>query len=221
MSPLRGSLSTSSFDFDGGRDVTAYVPVEPPVLTAFAADGQWHVEQLADRLEASSAPATAIIGIHGQESDDDRLHEYIESFGGSRFAAFEAFVIGEVRAWASSHLGLDTPTSATAFWGASLGGELALAMGLRHPEIFGTVLCASPGGGFRPEGQPMAGPLPRAYLLGGTGEPWFLDNARRWADALIEAGALAVLAERDGEHGGSFWYDEFPRMVQWASSASD
>ena len=99
--------------------------------------------------------------------------------------------------------------------GVSASAELALAMGLRHPDVYGTVLCASPGVGYRP---PVAMPslLPRAYLVGGTQEPFFLANARRWADALRDAGADVVMAERAGSHGGAFWKEEFPLMVDWA-----
>ncbi len=50
----------------------------------------------------------------------------------------------------------------------------------------------------------MPGALPRAYLVAGLQEPFFLENATRWADALRDAGADVVIAERDGPHGGAF-----------------
>ncbi|MBO0795101.1 MAG: hypothetical protein J2P36_29710, partial [Ktedonobacteraceae bacterium] len=34
--------------------------------------------------------------------------------------------------------------------GVSAGGELALALGLRHPDVYGAIFCASPGGGYKP-----------------------------------------------------------------------
>jgi hypothetical protein len=46
--------------------------------------------------------------------------------------------------------------------------------------------------------------------------PFFLENARRWMDALRRAGADVVMNERSGSHGGAFWRDEFPLMVAWA-----
>jgi acetyl esterase/lipase len=76
-------------------------------------------------------------------------------------------------------------------------------------------LCASPGGGYRPPGV-MPRALPRAYLVAGTREPFFLGNATRWATALRAAGAEVVMRERVGAHGDAFWQDEFPRMVAWA-----
>jgi enterochelin esterase-like enzyme len=217
MSSLRGSLVTETFAFGGGRNATAYVPPEPPESVVYVADGGWHTERLARALEESAnAPSTMLVGVHGLDDDDGRLHEYVEAFGGERFEAFERFFCQDVRAWAQSELHVGVAVEHTAVWGASLGGELALAVGLRHPEVYGVILCASPGGGFTPPNGDLPGVLPRTYLVGGRQEQWFLDNASRWADALSAAGADVVIEERDGEHGGAFWYDEFPLMVSWA-----
>ena len=62
----------------------------------------------------------------------------------------------------------------------------------------------------------MPGSLPRAYLVAGTQEPFFLANATRWADALRAAGADVVMTERAGSHGEPFWSEEFPLMVALA-----
>jgi hypothetical protein len=51
------------------------------------------------------------------------------------------------------------------------------------------------------------------YDSGRAEEPFFLENATRWAEALRDAGADVVIAERPGSHGGPFWRDELPRMV--------
>lgn len=216
MSSLRGTLVTQTFTFDGGRGATAYVPPDAVEAVVYAADGGWHTERLAAVLEAADQRSTLIVGVHGRDDDEGPLHEYVEAFGGSRFEAYEHFFVDEVPRWVRSELGGELPVERTAVWGASLGGELALAMGLRHPERFGTVLCASPGGGFTPASCELTAPLPRTYLIGGTEEEWFLDNARAWLGALREAGADAVLEERPGEHGGAFWYEELPLMVSWA-----
>jgi hypothetical protein len=47
----------------------------------------------------------------------------------------------------------------------------------------------------------MPSPLPRAYLVANTLEPFFLENATRWADALRDAGADIVMTERPSNHG--------------------
>lgn len=97
----------------------------------------------------------------------------------------------------------------------SAGGELALALGLRHPDVYGAVFAASPGAGYQPPST-MPPVLPRTYLVAGTSEPFFRDNATRWADALREAGADVVMNERVGSHGDAFWQEELPLMVAWA-----
>lgn len=60
------------------------------------------------------------------------------------------------------------------------------------------------------------GTLSRTYLVAGTLEPFFVENATRWADALRDAGADVMMTERAGDHGGPFWQAEFPLMVAWA-----
>ena len=215
MPSLAGEFVTETFAFDGGRQVTAYLPPQPPEAVVFAADGGWHISQLAETLEASSAPPAMIVGVHGLPDDGRRLEEYVPGFAPQRFTAHERFFVHDVREWVQSRFALALPAGRTAVWGASLGGELSLAMGVRHPDVYGTVFCASPGAGYKP---PAALPpsLPRFYLVAGTQEQFFLKNATRWADALRDAGADVVITERDGSHGGAFWAAEFPLMVTWA-----
>jgi pimeloyl-ACP methyl ester carboxylesterase len=44
-------------------------------------------------------------------------------------------------------VGLALPAECTAVFGVSTGGELALALGLRHPDMYGEAFSGSPGGG--------------------------------------------------------------------------
>ena len=215
MSPTAGQLVTETFDYDGGRQVTVYVPPAPPESIVFTGDGGWHTSRLGEVLEAANAPSTMIVAVHGLADDDARLHEYLPVFDAERFAAHEKFFVEDVHQWVRSRFGVTLPAERTAVWGASIGGELALALGLRHPDIYGAVFSASPGGGYRPPAV-MPSPLPRVYLVAGTLEPFFLENATRWADALRDAGADVVMTERVGSHGDAFWTEEFPLMVAWA-----
>jgi len=114
-----------------------------------------------------------------------------------------------------SRFGVELPAERTAVFGVSAGGELALAIGIRHPDLYGAIFSASPGAGYRPP-EVMPSSIPRVYLVAGTLEPFFLDNATRWASALSDAGADVVLTERVGSHGDAFWREEFPLMVAWA-----
>jgi enterochelin esterase-like enzyme len=214
MSSIAGELVTETFGYDGGRQVTVYVPPGPPESVVFAGDGQL-TSQWGGELEAAGVPPTMIVGVHRLADEMLRLHEYSPGFDPSRFAAHEKFFTGDVRRWVRSRFGVALPAERTAVLGVSAGGELALAIGLRHPDVYGAVFCASPGAGYRPSAQ-LPGPLPRAYLVAGTQEPFFLENATRWADALRAAGADVVMTERAGSHGDPFWREEFPLMVAWA-----
>ncbi len=214
MSSTKGQLVTETFAYDGGRKVTAYLPPRPPEALVFAGDGQL-ISQWGEFVTAAGAPSTMIVGVHRSADETLRLHEYSPGFDPKRFAAHEAFLVEDVREWTRSRFGVELPTQRTAMFGVSASAELALAIGLRHPEIYGAVFCASPGAGYRPPGA-MPSALPRAYLVAGTLEPFFHENATRWADALRDAGADVVMTERDGSHGGDFWRDELPLMVTWA-----
>jgi enterochelin esterase-like enzyme len=209
-----GALVTETFGYDGGRMVTVYVPPDPPEAVVFAADGQ-RIVRWGGLLEAAGVPPTMIVGVHGLADEMARLHEYSPVFDAERFGAHERFFVDDVGRWVRSRFGFALPAGRTAVYGASAGGELALALGLRHPDAYGAVLSASPGAGYRPS-DPLPGPLPRVYLVAGTQEPFFLGNANRWAAALRDAGADVVLRERDASHGSALWRAEFPLMVAWA-----
>jgi predicted esterase len=102
----------------------------------------------------------------------------------------------------------------TAVFGVSPGAELALAMGLRHPDIYSAILCASPGAAYQPSAT-LPDRLPRTYLVAGTEEPFFLANATGWADA-FHGGRGRCHGRTAGSHGNALWKSEFPLMVEWA-----
>jgi enterochelin esterase-like enzyme len=213
---IAGELVTETFEYDGGRQVTVYMPPDPPEAVVFAGDGQL-ISQWGGYLEAADVPATMIVGAYRTDDEDEmvRIHEYSPPFDEERFAAHESFFVDDVRSWVRSRFSVALPAERTAVCGVSASGELSLAMGLRHPDIYGAVFSASPGGGYRPPAV-MPSPLPRTYLVAGTQEPFFLENATRWADALRDADADVVMTERPGTHGDPFWQAEFPLMVAWA-----
>lgn len=211
---IAGEFVTETFDYDAGRHVTVYVPPRPSEAIVFAGDGQL-ISQWGGVLEAADALPTMIVGVHRSVDETLRLHEYSPAFDQERFAAHEKFFIDDVPKWIGSRFGVALPSERTAVLGVSAGGELALAIGLRHPNLYGAIFCASPGGGYRPP-EVMPSSIPRAYFVAGTLEPFFHENATRWAVALRDAGADVVMTERVGSHGDAFWEEEFPLMVAWA-----
>ena len=140
---------------------------------------------------------------------------FAPGFDPERFAAHERFLVEDVGAWVRSRFAVTLSAARTAVCGVSAGGELALAIGLRHPDLYGAIFAASPGAGYRPP-DVMPGPLPRTYLVAGTLEPFFLNNAARWAAALRDAAADVVMIERIAGHDPAMWRAEFPLMVAWA-----
>ncbi len=212
--PIAGELVIETFEYDGGRQVTVYVPPDSPEAVVFAGDGQ-RIAQWGGYLEAADVPSTMIIGVHGLADETPRLQEYSPVFDADRFAAHERFFVEDVGRWARSRFGVALAAERTAVFGVSAGGELALALGLRHPDVFGAVFCGSPGGGYKPTGV-MPRLIPRVYLVAGTLEPFFHANATRWAVALRDAGADVVMSERVASHDTALWRREFPLMVAWA-----
>lgn len=209
-----GKFVTETFDHDGGREVTVYIPPERPDAIVFAGDGQM-ISQWGGLLEAADVPPTMIVGVHRVADERLRLHEYSPGFDPERFAAHERFFVEQVGAWVRSRFGVTLSAERTAVFGVSAGGELALAIGLRHRDLYGVIFSGSPGAGYRPP-DVMPSPLPRTYLVAGTLEPFFLDNAIRWAAALRGAAADVVMSERVAGHDDAMWREEFPLMIAWA-----
>ena len=218
LEAIAGEFVTETFDYDNGRPVTVYVPPVPPEAVVFAGDGQM-ISQWGRFLEAADVPSTMIVGVHRAADETLRLQEYSPNFDPERFAAHERFFVGDVGAWVRSRFGVKLPSDRTAVFGVSAGGELALALGLRYPELYGAIFSASPGAGYRPP-EAMPSPLPRTYLVAGTLEPFFLDNAARWAAALRDATADVVMSQRTAGHDEEMWRREFPLMIRWAFGRS-
>src|SRR5438309_10904974 len=174
---MAGEFVTESLEYDGGRQVTVYVPPDPPEAVVFAGDGQL-ISQWGGDLAAADVPSTMIVGVHRIADEMMRLHEYSPVFDAVRFAAHEGFLVEDVRRWARSRFGVALPAERTAVFGVSGGGELALAIGVRHPDVYGAAFSASPGAGFRPPGV-LPSSIPRVYLVAGQLEPFFPGNATR------------------------------------------
>jgi enterochelin esterase-like enzyme len=211
---VAGEFVTERFDYDNGRQVTVYVPQDRPEAIVFAVDGQM-ISQWGGLLEAADVPSTMIVGVHRVADETLRLQEYSPNFDPERFAAHEKFFVDDIGAWARSRFGVTLSAERTAVCGVSAGGEFALAIGLRHPDLYGAIFAASPGAGYRPPDM-MPSPLPRTYLVAGTLEPFFHENAARWAAALRSAGAEVLMKERIAGHEDAMWRQEFPMMVGWA-----
>jgi enterochelin esterase-like enzyme len=111
--------------------------------TLYMADGERGVylaaAHLRPAIEAGLIPPIQIIGM-----DPDPAHrreEYAEP-GRARFRAHERWVLDVVIPWAE-RVARASPEH-RAIGGFSNGGDFAIAMGARHPDIFSAVLAQSP-----------------------------------------------------------------------------
>ena len=98
---IAGEFVNKTFDYDGGRQVTVYVPPDSPKAVVFAGDGQ-RISQWGGLLEAADVPSTMIVGVHGLTDEKLRLQEYSPVFDAERFAAHEKFFVEDVRQWIKS-----------------------------------------------------------------------------------------------------------------------
>src|SRR5258708_17778696 len=95
---VSGEFVTEPFAYDGGRQVTVYVPPEPPEAVVFAGDGQL-ISQWGAILEAADVPSTMIVGAHRLADEMLRLHEYSPGFDPEPFAAHERIFVEDVGRW--------------------------------------------------------------------------------------------------------------------------
>src|SRR5271170_4616226 len=123
MSSIAGELVTETLEYDGGRQVTAYVPPAPPEAIVFAGDGQL-IASWGSLLEAADVPPTMIIGAHRLDDETLRIHEYSPgessaafAFDPERFAAHENFFVNDIRQWAQSRFNVALPVERTAVFG--------------------------------------------------------------------------------------------------------
>src|SRR5438270_6247620 len=135
---VTGELIAETCASDGGRRVTVYVPPAPIKAVVFAGDGEL-IAPWGGVLEAADVPSTMIVGVHRLADETLRLHEYSPGFDPERFAAHEKFFVEDVRQWLRSRFGVTLPARRTAVLGVSAGGELALALGLRHRDCYGAI----------------------------------------------------------------------------------
>src|SRR5690349_17011572 len=82
---IAGEFVVETFGYDGGRQVTVYVPPVVPEAIVFAGDGQ-QIATWGGLLESADLPPTMVVGVHGAADEALRLQEYSPVFDAERFA---------------------------------------------------------------------------------------------------------------------------------------
>jgi enterochelin esterase-like enzyme len=163
-------------------------------------------------------------------------------FHGEWSGAWEEYVVHEVVPWVDSHLPALRSRQASTIAGLSAGGYGAVDIGLRHPDLFGTLESWS--GYFKPfrDGSLYrAGPAELAahdpsllvqaesLRLHQLGTRFFLSSgtthdhtsASRATEFARELTSLRLpheLVLRPGGHDGAFWREQLPAALRFALS---
>lgn len=172
-----------------------------PVI--FCADGGV-VRELAQQTLAA-VPNLTFVGVTTRPQF--RSGEYVIGRDARAFARHERFFTETVPAWCREHLGLPLDRERMAVCGFSHGGAFAVAMGLRHPGLFGRVIALSVAG--RPV-EDFAHPAPRldttfALAVGtreGGGMRSYMKRLAKW---LRDGGASTDYRTVPGGHTMTTW----------------
>ena len=223
---LRGNIRADTLfspSLNEHREVITYVP------PASATNGKYDIVYMPDgglvkqlallidtMIVTGKMKPVALVGVRA--SPQMRSHEYVFGFNNdtTRFIAHEQFFIRDVMAWAEKTLPVATDRDHRFIWGASNGGAFAVAMGLRHPELFSRVFASSPVFELVPASAEAN--LPRFYLAAGTFEGTSRDRALGLTRALADRNALAEFTELVGGHDEVLWIEWLARaLVNWRS----
>ncbi len=145
---------------------------------------------------------------------------YVNSSGGS--ASFEGMVVEELVPMVDLHYRVWREPAGRAIGGISRGGVWALEIGLRHPELFGTVGGHSPALALNhplPQYDPFRiletiSPTQRIYLDAGDAD-WARAATIRFRDALQEAGFDVTYQVHHGSHVDETWQMALPDYLRF------
>lgn len=143
----------------------------------------------------------------------DRTREYKLS------RAHRRFMFEEVVPWTDAHLRTQASPDRRAVHGVSLGGLMAVALGLWRPDLFGAA--GAQGGAFWywnrrlvREVAKRATCATRFHLACGRSDGNLEDN-RALHLALKAAGIVHAYEEGRGRHAWSTWRRTLPRVLRW------
>jgi enterochelin esterase-like enzyme len=204
---------------DSYRAVTVCAPHQPgggDELVLFCADGQNTVAFATEFFNADPGKTTLwFVGV-----DSCLFHrnaEYVVGRDERRFTQHESFLIKTVWQWVEQEFGLTLSRQRVGAFGYSCGGSFAVSMGIRHPDLFGTVLAFSVAG--RPVSDFEHAPVPDIsssafFLRAGSREPKgmrsYMKRLQLW---LSKNGALADYSVSPGGHEFGLWSGELNAVL--------
>lgn len=159
----------------------------------------------------------ALVGIHSHSVW--RSKEYLEGNDPVIFTAHERFTINEVLSWAAQRFRVSLSRQQTGIFGVSNGATLAMHLGIKYHEQFGSIIAFSPAGGSERTAKTAfkVTPFPKIYLAAGNRETPFRNTVKRYHALLTQHQVEHRCVIRDNAtHDLSFWARELPLALAWA-----
>lgn len=249
-SQLRKHEQFSSRILHNRRDIIVYLPPgyqeqftsRLPVLllqdgqnlfdgeTSFIRGMDWHVGQTADELILrGKVEPLVIVGIYN--TGKNRVREYTPTrapkLGGGSADRYGKFIVEELLPFLRATYRVTGQREQTGIGGSSLGGLLALYLGLKLPKVFGKIAALSPSVWwhdrviFRLAEKTRIDTRARTWLDIGTREgPQIADDVENFGDILLNKGWLPhvdLQFERieGGEHNEAAWAQRIGRVLEF------
>jgi predicted alpha/beta superfamily hydrolase len=190
--------------------------------------GEWGADEVLDALHAKHGLAAIAVGIdHGGEARMQELSVWEHAdFAPAKGEAFLADLIAAVKPAVDARYRTRPAAESTTLVGSSMGGLMAHAAVMRHPEVFGRGLVFSPSYWFstaiaeETERTPLQ-PGQRVYVyVGGSEGGGMLAGAEamvgRWKATLPEGAALQFSAAQEAGHNEAAWRAALPDALCWS-----
>ena len=190
--------------------------------------GEWGADEVLDGLHQKHGLAVIAVAIdHGGEARMQELSVWSHpEFAPAKGDAYLADLIGTVKPAVDARYRTQTQPAATVIAGSSMGGLMAHAAVMRHPEVFGRALVFSPSYWFSPAiAQETANtplqPGQRVYIyVGGSEGDGMLSDAEamatRWKAKLPDTAALQFAAAAEAGHNEAAWRTALPEALCWS-----
>jgi predicted alpha/beta superfamily hydrolase len=190
--------------------------------------GEWGADEVLDGLHEKHGLAVIAVALdHGGEARMQELSVWTNpEFAPAKGEAYLADLIGAVKPAVDARYRTQLDASATVVAGSSMGGLMAHAAVMRHPEVFGRALVFSPSYWFSPAiaqettRTPLQ-PGQRVYIyVGGSEGSGMQSDAeameKRWKATLPDNAALRITVTAAAGHNEDAWRTALPDALCWS-----
>lgn len=190
--------------------------------------GEWGADEVLDALYEKHGLAVIAVAIdHGGEARTRELSVWPNpEFAPAKGEALLADLVGTLKPAVDTRYRTQPDAATTVIAGSSMGGLMAHAAVMRHPEVFGRALVFSPSYWFSPAiaeetaRTPLqAGQRVYVYVGGSEGsgmQPDAEAMAARWKATLPDTAALQFTAIAEAEHNETAWRAILPEALCWS-----